>query len=82
MQKKQKKHRYRSRLLIVGLISAAVLTSGCKTPIQLDNTKTLIEQNHKGFWDAINSSPEGRKFVEDTLETIIVLEYEIEKAVE
>jgi hypothetical protein len=82
MQKKQKKHRYRSRLLIAGLISAIALTSGCKTPIQLDNTKRLIEQNHKGFWDAMRSSPEGRQFVEDTLETIIDLEYEIEKAVE
>ena len=82
MQKKQKKHRYRSRLLIVSLISAAVLTSGCKTPIQLDHTKTLIEGNPKGFRDAMKSSPEGRKFVEDTLEVIIDLEYEIEKAVE
>lgn len=33
--KETEKHRYRSRLLIVGLISAAVLTSGCKTLIQL-----------------------------------------------
>jgi len=82
MQKKQKKHRYRSRLLIVGLISAAVLTSGCKIPIQLDNTKRLIEGNPKGFRDAMKSSPEGRQFVEDTLEVIIDLEYEIEKAVE
>lgn len=30
----------------------------------------------------MKSSPEGRKFVEDTLEVIIDLEYEIEKAVE
>jgi hypothetical protein len=82
MQKKQKKHRYRSRLLIVGILSAIALTSGCKTPIQLDNTKRLIEENPKGFRDAMKSSPEGRKFVEDTLEVIIDLEYEIEKAVE
>jgi hypothetical protein len=48
----------------------------------LDNTKRLIEGNPKGFRDAMKSSPEGRQFVEDTLEVIIDLEYEIEKAVE
>jgi hypothetical protein len=47
--------------------------------MKLDNTKTLVEENRKGFKDAVQSSPEGRQFVEDTLNVIVDLEYELEK---
>mgnify|MGYP003111350265 FL=1 len=47
--------------------------------MRLDNTKTLVEGNPKGFSDAVHSSPEGRRFVEDTLGVIIDLEFELEK---
>jgi hypothetical protein len=38
-----------------------------------------VEGNPKGFSDAVHSSPEGRRFVEDTLGVIIDLEFELEK---
>lgn len=79
MQRKLKKQNWRRRLWIGILLSASVLTSGCKTPVRLDNTKTLVEGNPKGFSDAVHSSPEGRRFVEDTLGVIIDLEFELEK---
>ena len=79
MQRKLKKQNWRRRLWIGVLLSASVLISGCKTPVRLDNTKTLVEGNPKGFRDAVHSSPEGRRFVEDTLGVIIDLEFELEK---
>jgi hypothetical protein len=82
MLKKQKKHRYGKKLLIVAIGSCLLWTSGCKTPLRLDNTKRLIEMNPQGFRDAVESSPAGRKFVEDSLEVIIDLEYELEKETE
>ena len=48
-------------------------------PTRLDNTKRLMEENPKGFRDAVHSSPEGRVFIEETFNTIIDLEYELEK---
>jgi len=74
-----KKQNWRRRLWIAVLLSASVLMLGCKTPMKLDNTKTLVEENRKGFKDAVQSSPEGRQFVEDTLNVIVDLEYELEK---
>ena len=61
------------------LLSVIVLSVGCKTPAKLDNTRTLINGNPQGFSDAANSSPAGKKFVEDALSVIIDLEYEIER---
>ena len=65
--------------MIGALLSVLVLGVGCLTPIRLDNTKRLIEENPRGFSDATNSSLEGKAFVEATLDTIIDLEYELEK---
>ncbi len=79
MRKMSKKQNWRRRLWIAVLLSASVLMLGCKTPMKLDNTKTLVEENRKGFKDAVQSSPEGRQFVEDTLNVIVDLEYELEK---
>ena len=56
-----------------------VLGVGCLHPTRLDNTKRLMEENPKGFRDAVNSSPEGRVFIEESFDTIIDLEYELEK---
>ena len=61
------------------LLSVTVSSVGCLTPIRLDNTKRLIDENPMGFSDAANSSPAGKRFVEATLDTIIDLEYELEK---
>jgi len=82
MLKKQKKHRYGKKLLIVVIGSCLLWTSGCKTPLRVDNTKRLVEMNPQGFRDALESSPAGRKFVKDSLEVIIDLEYELEKGTE
>ena len=65
--------------MIGALLSVIVSGVGCKTPVKLDNTKRLIEGNPQGFSDAANSSPAGKKFVEETLDVIINLEYEIER---
>ena len=61
------------------LLSVSVSSVGCKTPVKLDNTRTLINGNPQGFSDAVGSSPGGKKFVEDALSEIIDLEYEIER---
>lgn len=61
------------------LLSVSVSSVGCKTPVRLDNTRTLINGNPQGFSDAVESSPAGKKFVEDALGVIIDLEYEIER---
>ena len=79
MQKELRKQNWRRRLLIGVLLSVAVSGVGCLAPARLDNTKRLVEENPKGFRDAVHSSPEGRAFVEASLETIIDLEFEIEK---
>tara|TARA_R110002020_G_scaffold16172_2_gene57279 strand:- start:141 stop:392 length:252 start_codon:yes stop_codon:yes gene_type:complete len=79
MREKSKKLIWRRRLLIGVLLSASVLGVGCKTPVKLDNTRTLISVNPQGFSDAVGSSPSGKKFVEDALGVIIDLEYEIER---
>jgi len=65
--------------LIGALLSVIVSSVGCKTPVRLDNTRILINENPQGFNDAVNSSPAGKSFVEDALGVIIELEYEIEK---
>jgi len=65
--------------LIGVLLSVIVSSVGCKTPVKLDNTRTLINGNPQGFSDAAGSSPSGKKFVEDALGVIIDLEYEIER---
>ena len=65
--------------MIGALLSVSVSSVGCKTPIRLDNTRTLINDNPQGFSDAVNSSPAGKSFVEATLDVIIDLEYEIER---
>ena len=79
MQETSKKLTWRRRLLIGGLLSASISSVGCKTPVRLDNTRTLINENPQGFSDAVGSSPGGKKFVEDALSVIIDLEYEIER---
>ena len=79
MQKKSRKLNWKRRLLIGGLLSVIVLGAGCLPPTRLDNTKRLMEENPKGFRDAVHSSPEGRVFIEETFNTIIDLEYELEK---
>lgn len=61
------------------LLSVSVSSVGCKTPVRLDNTRILINGNPQGFSDAVESSPAGKKFVEDALGVIIDLEYEIER---
>ena len=61
------------------LLSASISSVGCKTPVKLDNTRTLINGNPQGFSDAVESSPGGKQFVEDALGVIIDLEYEIER---
>ena len=65
--------------MIGALLSVSTLNSGCKTPVLLYNTRILINGNKKGFSDAVKSSAEGKKFVEDALGVIIDLEYEIER---
>ena len=65
--------------MIGGLLSASISSVGCKTPVKLDNTRTLINGNPQGFSDAVESSPGGKKFVADALNVIINLEYEIER---
>lgn len=61
------------------LLSASVSGVGCRTPVKLDNTRILVNENPQGFSDAAGSSPSGKKFVEDALGVIIDLEYEIER---
>jgi len=65
--------------LIGVLLSASVSGAGCRTPVKLDNTRILVNENPQGFSDAAGSSPSGKKFVEDALGVIIDLEYEIER---
>ena len=65
--------------MIGGLLSASISSVGCKTPVELDNTRTLINGNPQGFSDAVGSSPRGKRFVADALNVIINLEYEIER---
>ena len=65
--------------MIGALLSVIVSSVGCKTPVRLDNTRILINDNPQGFSDAAGSSPSGKKFVEDALGVIIDLEYEIER---
>lgn len=79
MQETSKKLIWRRRLLIGVLLSVSISSVGCKTPVKLDNTRTLINGNPQGFSDAVKSSPSGKKFVEDALSVIIDLEYEIER---
>jgi hypothetical protein len=79
MREKSKKQTWRRRLLIGALLSVIVSSVGCKTPVRLDNTRILINENPQGFSDAAGSSPSGKKFVEDALGVIIDLEYEIER---
>jgi hypothetical protein len=79
MREKSKKQTWRRRLLIGALLSVIVSSVGCKTPVRLDNTRILINENPQGFSDAVGSSPGGKKFVEDALGVIIDLEYEIER---
>ena len=79
MQETSKKLTWRRRLLIGGLLSASISSVGCKTPVKLDNTRTLINGNPQGFSDAVGSSPRGKRFVADALNVIINLEYEIER---
>lgn len=79
MQKKLRKQNWRGRLLTGVLLSVAALGAGCLHPARLDNTKRLVEENPKGFRDAVHSSPEGKLFIEETFDTIIDLEYELEK---
>ena len=79
MQETSKKLIWRRRLLIGVLLSVSISSVGCKTPVKLDNTRTLINGNPQGFSDAVKSSPSGKKFVEDALDVIIDLEYEIER---
>lgn len=79
MQRKSKKLTWRRRLLIGALLSVSVSSVGCRTPVRLDNTRTLINDNPQGFSDAVNSSPAGKSFVEATLDVIIDLEYAIER---
>jgi hypothetical protein len=79
MQKKSRKPTWRRRLLIGALLSVSVSSVGCRTPVRLDNTRILINGNPQGFKDAVNSSPAGKSFVEDALDVIIDLEYEIER---
>jgi hypothetical protein len=79
MQRKSKKLTWRRRLLIGALLSVSVSSVGCRTPVKLDNTRTLINDNPQGFNDAVNSSPAGKSFVEAALDVIIDLEYAIER---
>jgi hypothetical protein len=79
MQRKSKKLTWRRRLLIGALLSVSVSSVGCRTPVKLDNTRTLINDNPQGFSDAAGSSPSGKKFVEDALGVIIDLEYALER---
>ena len=79
MQRKSKKLTWRRRLLIGVLLSVSVSGVGCRTPVKLDNTRILVNENPQGFSDAAGSSPSGKKFVEDALGVIIDLEYEIER---
>tara|TARA_R110002020_G_scaffold293765_3_gene509491 strand:+ start:629 stop:880 length:252 start_codon:yes stop_codon:yes gene_type:complete len=79
MRETSKKLIWRRRLWIGVLLSASISIVGCKTPVKLDNTRTLINGNPQGFSDAVGSSPGGKKFVEDALGVIIDLEYEIER---
>ena len=79
MREKSKKLTWRRRLLIGVLLSASVSGAGCRTPVKLDNTRILVNENPQGFSDAAGSSPSGKKFVEDALGVIIDLEYEIER---
>lgn len=79
MREKSKTQNWRRVLLIGALLSVNVSSVGCKTPVRLDNTRTLINGNPQGFSDAVGSSPGGKKFVEDALGVIIDLEYEIER---
>ena len=65
--------------MIGALLSVSVSSVGCRTPVRLDNTRILINENPQGFSDAAGSSPSGKKFVEDALGVIIDLEYAIER---